>query len=144
MRSKYLVTYFVNLQEFQCNILSSSFMHGLSTGYRVKVQERGGTQLRRILVKKNPFPEIPCGREFCMMCKNGKGGQCRRRNISYKTTCDNCKANNLQAGVENTPETVAHYIGESFRSGAERSANHISDYLNQKEESHIWKHKSPP
>ena len=112
------------------------------TGYRVKVQERVGTQLRRILVKKNPLPEIPCGHESCMMCKNGKGGQCRRRNISYKTTCDNCKANNLQAGVENTPETVAHYIGESFRSGAERSANHISDYLNQKEESHIWKHKT--
>ena len=37
---------------------------------------------------------------------------------------------------------MAHYIGESFRSGAERSADHISDYLNQKEDSHIWKHKT--
>ena len=98
------------------------------TGYRVKVQDRGGTQLRRILCRKNPYREIPCGRQSCMVCKNGKGGQCRRRNITYQTSCDNCKANNLQAGIENTPDTVAHYFGESFWSASGRSTDHISDY----------------
>ena len=41
----------------------------VTTGYRVKIQERSGTQLRRILCSKSPLPTIPCGRDSCLMCK---------------------------------------------------------------------------
>ena len=37
----------------------------ITTGYRVKIQERSGVQLRSILVKKNPVPTIVCGRDSC-------------------------------------------------------------------------------
>ena len=33
------------------------------------------------------------------------------------------------------------YYGEYFRSPAERCHEHYQDYVNQKEDSHMWKHK---
>ena len=111
------------------------------TGYRVKIQEINGTQIRRILCRKNPFQGIPCQRPTCMVCKEGGKGDCRRRSITYQTTCDTCKARNAAAGVENTPENVGSYWGESYRSAAERSAEHLHDLNAKKEDSHMWKHK---
>ena len=113
----------------------------VTTGYRVKIQERSGVQLRRILVKKNPVPSIECGRENCLVCKENGSGDCRRRNILYKNSCDNCRAANAAAGIESTDENTAAYWGESFRSPGERSGEHLQDYRNQSEESHMWRHK---
>ena len=59
----------------------------------------------------------------------------------YITTCENCKANNAAAGVPDTPENVAHYVGEAARSPAERAAEHLQDLKDKKEESHMWAHK---
>ena len=78
----------------------------VTTGYRVKIQERNGIQLRRILCKR-PIPPIFCGRDSCMICKPGGAGDCRRRNILYINTCDNCKASNAAAGVESTAANTA-------------------------------------
>ena len=111
------------------------------TGYRVKIQEVNGTQIRRILCRKNPFQGIPCQRPTCMVCKEGGKGDCRRRSITYQTTCDTCRDRNAAAGVENTPENVGSYWGESYRSAAERSAEHLHDLEAKKEDSHMWKHK---
>ena len=79
------------------------------TKYRVKIQEVNGTQIRRILCRKNPFQGIPCQRPTCMVCKEGGKGDCRRRSITYQTTCDICRARNAAVGVENTPENVGSY-----------------------------------
>ena len=38
------------------------------TGFRVKVVERGGTTLRQLLVKSNPWAGGKCGREKCVPC----------------------------------------------------------------------------
>ena len=108
--------------------------------YRVKIQERNGIQLRRILCKR-PIPPIFCGRDSCMICKPGGNGDCRRRNILYINTCDNCRAANAAAGVESTAANTAAYWGESFRSGSERSAEHLQDCRHKKEESHMWRHQ---
>ena len=85
------------------------------TGYRIKVVERSGDQIRRILCKKDPFEGAPCGRETCMVCKPEGKGNCRRRNITYQTTCDNCEKRNQEAGVENTADNVSKYVGEENR-----------------------------
>ena len=113
----------------------------VTTGYRVKIQERSGTQLRRILCSKSPLPTIPCGRDSCLMCKVDGSGDCRRRNILYHNSCDNCSADNAAKGVESTAANTAAYWGESFRSASERSLEHLQDYRNKKEESHMWRHK---
>ena len=111
------------------------------TGYKVKIQEVNGTQLRRILCRKNPFQGIKCQRPTCMVCKEHGKGDCRRRSVTYQTTCDTCRARNAAAGVENTPENVGAYWGESHRSAAERSEEHLHDMRAQKDDSHMWKHK---
>ena len=43
--------------------------------------------------------------------------------------------------MEDTPENVGAYWGESHRSAAERSEEHLHDLRAQKEDSHMWKHK---
>ena len=60
---------------------------------------------------------------------------------TVKSTCDNCRAANAAAGIESTDENTAAYWGESFRSPGERSGEHLQDYRNQSEESHMWRHK---
>ena len=75
------------------------------------------------------------------MCKVDGSGDCRRRNILYHNSCDNCRADNAAKGVESTAANTAAYWGESFRSASERSLEHLQDYRNKKEESHMWRHK---
>ena len=111
------------------------------TNYRVKIQEMNGTQIRRILCQKNPFKGLHCNRHSCMVCKNEGKGECRRRSVTYMTTCDLCKANNAAAGIPDTAENVAAYWGEASRSAAERSAEHLQDYRAKKEDSHMFKHQ---
>ena len=111
------------------------------TKYRVKIQEMNGTQIRRIFCQKNPFKGLPCSRPLCMVCKGEGNGECRRRSVTYMTTCDLCRANNAAAGVQDTAENVAAYWGEASRSAAERSAEHLQDYRAKNEDSHIFKHQ---
>ena len=82
------------------------------------------TQIRRILCQKNPFEGLPCSRPLCMVYKGEGNGECRRRSVTYMT-CDLCRANNVAAGVQDTAENFAAYWGETSRSAAERSAEHL-------------------
>ena len=112
------------------------------TGYKIKIVERSGDQIRRILCKQNPFEGAPCGRDHYMVCKPGGKGDCRIRNVTFETTCDICKQRNQEAGVEDTEENVSKYVGETNRSAAERSREHLNDLKEQREDSHIYKHKT--
>ena len=109
------------------------------TGYRVKLVESSGTQLSRILCKRNPWAGQDCGRPDCLVCGEGEagGGDCRRRNITYVTTCINCVKIRKE---DNTAKEPARYIGESARSGYERGREHLDDYLHRREDSHMAKH----
>ena len=80
------------------------------TGYRVKLVESSGTQLSRILCKRNPWAGQDCGRPDCLVCGEGEagGGDCRRRNITYVKTCINCVKIRKE---DNTAKEPARYIG---------------------------------
>ena len=43
------------------------------TGSRVRVMERAGTMVRRILHKSNPWAGGDCGRKKCLPCANSDG-----------------------------------------------------------------------
>ena len=110
------------------------------TGYRVKLVERSGTQLSRILCQKNPWAGQDCGRADCLVCGDSEvgGGDCRRRNITYVTTCVSC----IQKLKEDkTAREPARYVGESCRSAYERGKEHLEGYLHGREESHMAKHR---
>ena len=67
------------------------------TGYKVKIVERAGQPVKRILHKSNPWEGEDCGREKCLLCisqsgKEEKPHSCKKRNIVYQTTCRQCKS----------------------------------------------------
>ena len=115
------------------------------TGYKIKIVERSGGQVRRILCSKNPWAGSHCQREKCMVCnQEGGGGECKRRSVVYMTTCTTCKKKG--EGGEEGNEKVrekggASYIGETGKSGFERGINHQDDHRRLQLDSHILKHQ---
>ena len=106
------------------------------TGDRVKVVERAGTMIKRILSKSNPWAGESCGRTECLVCRYEEGGgDCMRRNATYKTECLSCK----EKAVEKTGKEK-FYFGETARTTFERGQEHENDYLKGKEDSHMMKH----
>ena len=108
---------------------------GKMTGYRVKVVERSGKMVKRMLHKSNSWAGEDCGREDCLVCahqggEEGGAGDCKRRNIVYATTCLECK----KEGKE------VNYFGESARTSFERGKEHQSDYESLASDSHMLKH----
>ena len=101
------------------------------TGERVKIVERAGIMIKRILHKSNPWAGGNCGREGCLVCRFEKGGgDCKKRNVTYRTECLKC----------NESGKTQQYFGESARTGFERGLEHERDFHNMKEDSHMAKH----
>ena len=48
-------------------------------GVKLKVVERAGLTVKKILQRRNPFEKKSCEREECMICKYGRPGECRTR-----------------------------------------------------------------
>ena len=101
-------------------------------GWMFKVVERGGRLLKEILIRSNIFAGNGCGRPDCGACRcSTKPQDCRRRGITYETTCKECYKGGIPGAV---------YVGESARSANERMGEHLDDAENQKTESHMRKH----
>ena len=89
------------------------------TGKRVKIVERSGTMMRRLLHKSNPWAGAKCGRDNCLSCLNGPDNQdCFVKNILYEVKCLDCS----DAGIE------VLYPGESSRSNFCRGSEHLKGY----------------
>ena len=103
------------------------------TGYRVKIVERGGTMVKRVVHKSNLWSGKDCDREDCPICsqEGDLGDQdCLKRNILYQTSCLECRKKGKDVS----------YYGESSRSAYERSKEHFSDYEKLSSKSHMVKH----
>ena len=95
------------------------------SGYNVKLVEQSGVQLSRL------FPGMPssskkCHWLACPVCKEytGKGSTgCRTSNIVYEGECIDC-LEEVEKGMR-AVEEVGKYIGESGRTLAERSIEHV-------------------
>ena len=64
-------------------------------GKRIKVVDRGGTMLKSLLCKCNPWDFLRCHRPDCIPCEDaieGKPSGCSRRNIVYQNQCEDCKS----------------------------------------------------
>ena len=106
------------------------------TGDKVKLVERSGKMLKRMLQITDPEGNSSCQRPTCLVCCNAVDekdvGKCRKRNITYQTTCQQCKAVGKKV----------NYYGESSRTAFERGHEHWKDLEGEKEDSHMWKHVS--
>ena len=109
-------------------------LHSVTGGRKVKLVEKSGKMLKRILNVTNPDRTDNCSREKCFPCSKageGEGAMCKKRNVTYQTSCLECLAVGRKVS----------YFGESARTGYERGLEHMDDFKKEKEDSHMWKHQ---
>ena len=74
-----------------------------------------------------------------------KNYPCRKRNIKYKTYCLKCAEDagaDTKTIKKNVNDQIKFYFGESFRDAFTRGNEHLTDYLGEEEDSHMFKHVS--
>ena len=94
-------------------------------GVKVKVVEKAGQTVKKVLQRSNPFGKKVCGREDCLVCKVGKPGDCRKRGCVDQLKC---KADKRK------------YRGQTGRSTNERFKEEMKDWWNREEWSPLWRH----
>ena len=104
------------------------------TGDKIKIVEKTGVMMKRILHRSNPWAGDLCGRVDCLVCMHGGegGGDCRRRNITYRTSCRACHSQGKDRS----------YYGESSRTAFERGKEHLSGFQSENIDNHMFKHYS--
>ena len=101
------------------------------TKTRVKIVEETGDMVKSLVTRSNPWAGEKCSRGDCPVCSYGeKQGDCRKRNLVYKTQCLVCK----EQGRE------ALYVGETARTAYERGREHHQDRRSHSEKSHMYCH----
>ena len=83
--------------------------------------------------QKNPWKQINCKRENCLLCQDSKGGSegaCWRSNITYNIDCQKCSKDNVSST----------YIGESAKSAFSRGENHLQGLRKQDPNNVLWEH----
>lgn len=97
------------------------------SNWKIKVVERSGTKVKRVLQKNDPFKGERCDNTTCMICNTTRKGNCRRNGITYKMTCKgDC------GGFE--------YKGETHKNGFSRGGEHQNELRGKVDGSVIWKH----
>ena len=99
---------------------------------KIRIVEETGDTAKSLVHKANQWAGEDCLREDCLICRSGEHqGDCRRRNIVYQTSCNECK--------EKGRDTL--YLGESARTGYERGVEHLRDAKTKRENSHMFEHQ---
>ena len=94
-------------------------------GFKIKVVEKAGIAIKRLLQKSDPFKPRQCEREDCPVCRTDGKGPCNRESVAYEIKCTGC--NNV-------------YVGETSRSAYTRGKEHSKSLSNKEERSALWKH----
>ena len=117
-------------------------------GFRVRVAEKGGTNLESLLSNKNLWKGRECGRHNCRTCAQA-GEQkepCTLRNVVYESECGKCnkpgeRKEQDKESLEDRRAVASIYVGETARSISERALEHWRDGESMKEESHMTEHQ---
>ena len=88
----------------------------------IKVVEKSGTKMVRLLLKNDPFRNKECG--DCMACKSGGSGNCRTSGIVYDILCEG--------------DCPFVYHGHTSSNGYTRGTKHAQDLVAKCER--LWKH----
>jgi hypothetical protein len=102
------------------------------TGISVTIQERGGSQLGRVLGTTVPGASRRehCGRPKCFSCNTGQEGVCRRTGLGYEISCNLCGTNNI----------TSKYAGETGKNLYMRGLNYVEDVGKKKADKPLWNH----
>jgi len=94
-------------------------------GARIKVVEKSGVRLIKMMQRNDPFKEKECNGENCFICASSKKGGCRGSGITYKIEC------------EEGCNFVYH--GQTSANAYTRGLKHMEDY-DRKRDKVMWKH----
>ena len=94
-------------------------------GFNIKVVEKAGIAIKRLLQKSDPFKPRQCEREDCPVCSTGGKGPCDGESVTYEIKCIQCNS---------------VYVGETARSAYTRGKEHTKSLNNKEERSALWKH----
>ena len=94
---------------------------------KIKVIERSGTKIVRLLQRNDPFKKKTCSDSAqCLVCSGEEAGGCRESGVGYKIKC--------KGGCN------YDYNGQTSQNAYSRGGQHIDDYKNRKDDSPLWKH----
>ena len=94
---------------------------------RIKVIEKSGTKIVRLLQRNDPFKKKECtDAANCLVCSSQKPGGCRDNSVVYSIQCT--------GGCEHK------YIGQTGSNAYTRGKQHLEQYKKKAEESALWKH----
>ena len=100
------------------------------SGFKVKVVERGGRQVKSLLQKSDVHPQDQCWDNGCHVCLTGGGGKCNVEGVVYKIWCVDC---------ERVGESAVMY-GETGRTARIRIGEHIEQLRKRSSSSNLWEH----
>ena len=97
------------------------------TNVKIKVVERSGTKLVRLLQRNDPFKEKMCPKSAkCLVCSGERPGGCRDNGVTYRIKCET--------------DCEYEYTGQTSENGYTRGERHLQEYRNHYEKSALWKH----
>ena len=94
---------------------------------KIRVVEKPGTKIKRLLQKNDPNKQQVCRDEKCFVCTTTKDGNCRKTGITYTITCKGDCGGDI-------------YYGETNSNAYTRGVQHIDDYERKRKQSVMWKH----
>ena len=94
-------------------------------GLKIKVVEKAGVAIKKLLQRSDPFKSRKCERGDCPVCREDGKGPCDRQSVIYDIKCAEC--NDI-------------YIGETSRSAYSRGKEHMKSLAKKEERSALWKH----
>ena len=100
-------------------------------GLKIRVVERAGKSIKRILAKSDPFRKTVCDQDKCKVCKLDLKANCKGRGVVYQMKCQGCIGKRTNDGL---------YVGETARSVGERIGEHLTKYEVNDKNSVFHKH----
>lgn len=94
-------------------------------GVKIKVVEKAGLTMKKVLQRSNPYEKKACDREDCPVCALGQVGECRTRGCGYHLKCE---------------DDSKKYKGQTGRSMYERLKEEIACWEMKDEKSPLWRH----
>ena len=103
--------------------------------FKVRVVEKSGTKVVRMLQKNDPFKSKECrDKERCMVCSGNHPGSCRDSGVTYRVNCLG------QPSDDRDEQCDSVYNGETGKNGFSRGKKHDDDLTNCRDSSALWKH----
>ena len=80
------------------------------SGLRIRIVQKSGMSVKRVLQRSDPFKKRTCERECCFVCRTGGRGPCDSCGVTYQIKCQTHEQN---------------YVGETARSAFTRGKEHL-------------------